>query len=46
MAGSDRHGDTVAGGPSPQSNDVDLDDCGLIYLADRNVGLDVLEPRR
>jgi len=29
--------------PSPQSNDVDVDDRGLIYLLDRNVGLDILE---
>ncbi|WP_299622485.1 LVIVD repeat-containing protein [Pelagibius sp.] len=31
--------------PSPQSNDVDVDDRGLIYLLDRNRGLDVLEMR-
>jgi hypothetical protein len=31
---------------APQSNDVDLDDRGLIYLADRNCGLDVLELER
>ena len=34
------------GRPSPQSNDVDIDDRGLIYLADRNIGLDILELRR
>ena len=31
------------GQPSPQSNDVDVDENGLIYLIDRNRGLDVLE---
>ena len=34
----------VMGEPSPQSNDVEVDDRGLIYLLDRNVGLDILEP--
>ena len=29
--------------PSPQSNDVDVDENGLIYLLDRNRGLDILE---
>jgi len=29
--------------PSPQSNDCDVDDNGLIYLLDRNRGLDILE---
>lgn len=33
----------VASQASPQSNDVDLDENGLIYLIDRNVGFDVLE---
>jgi hypothetical protein len=33
----------AAGQKSPQSNDVDLDKNGLVYLLDRNVGLDVLE---
>ncbi|MCH9053594.1 MAG: RNA polymerase subunit sigma-70 [Proteobacteria bacterium] len=28
---------------APQSNDVDVDDRGLIYLLDRNRGLDILE---
>jgi hypothetical protein len=32
-----------AGQSSPQSNDVDVDARGLIYLLDRNQGLDVLE---
>ena len=34
------------GRPSPQSNDVEIDDRSLIYLADRNIGLDILELRR
>ncbi len=29
--------------PSPQSNDVDVDERGLIYLIDRNRGFDILE---
>ncbi|MGH6788233.1 MAG: RNA polymerase subunit sigma-70, partial [Pseudolabrys sp.] len=29
--------------PAPQSNDVTLDERGLIYVVDRNVGFDVLE---
>ena len=33
----------VAGRPAPQSNDVALDERGLIYLVDRHVGFDVLE---
>ncbi len=32
-----------AGQSSPQSNDVDTDERGLIYLLDRNQGLDILE---
>jgi hypothetical protein len=32
-----------AGQASPQSNDVDVDGRGLIYLLDRNQGLDILE---
>lgn len=28
---------------SPQSNDVDVDDQGLIYLLDRNNGIDIIE---
>jgi hypothetical protein len=31
---------------APQSNDVDLDSRGLIYLVDRNCGFDVLELER
>jgi hypothetical protein len=31
------------GFPGPQSNDVDVDGRGLIYLLDRNQGLDILE---
>ncbi len=33
----------VDGKPAPQSNDVALDDRGLIYVVDRHVGFDVLE---
>jgi hypothetical protein len=33
----------VAGRKAPQSNDVTLDDRGLIYMVDRHVGFDVLE---
>ena len=33
----------VMGASSPQSNDVDVDQDGLIYLIDRNAGFDVLE---
>ena len=33
----------VSGLESPQSNDVDVDDRGLVYLLDRNRGLDILE---
>ena len=33
----------VAGQPAPQSNDVCVDDRGLIHLVDRNVGYDILE---
>jgi hypothetical protein len=33
----------ASGQSSPQSNDVDVDERGLIYLLDRNVGLDILE---
>jgi hypothetical protein len=31
--------------PSPQTNDVDVDERGLIYLLDRNCGIDVVEFR-
>lgn len=33
----------INGFPSPQSNDVDVGDNGLIYLLDRNAGFDILE---
>ncbi len=33
----------ASGQPSPQSNDVEVDSRGLVYLLDRNVGLDILE---
>jgi hypothetical protein len=33
----------VAGRPAPQSNDVALDERGLIYMIDRHVGFDILE---
>ncbi len=33
----------VNGEASPQSNDVDVDENGLIYLLDRNNGFDILE---
>ncbi len=33
----------VGGNPSPQSNDVDVDAKGLVYLIDRNRGFDILE---
>jgi len=33
----------TGGQASPQSNDVEVDDRGLVYLLDRNQGLDVLE---
>jgi hypothetical protein len=36
----------LGGEACPQSNDVDLDDRGLIYLLDRDRGLDVLEMKR
>jgi hypothetical protein len=32
------------GQTSPQANDVDIDDRGLVYVLDRNRGLEVLEP--
>ena len=35
----------VAGQPYPQTNDVDVDDRGLIYIVDRQAGFDVLEYR-
>ena len=33
----------TAGEPCPQTNDVDVDERGLIYLLDRNCGIDVVE---
>ena len=36
----------VGGNSSPQSNDVDVDNGGLIYLLDRNAGFDILEFNR
>jgi hypothetical protein len=33
----------TAGEPSPQTNDVDVDERGLVYLLDRNCGIDVVE---
>jgi hypothetical protein len=33
----------AAGRAAPQSNDVALDERGLIYLVDRHVGFDILE---
>jgi hypothetical protein len=33
----------VAGRAAPQSNDVALDERGLIYVIDRHVGFDILE---
>ncbi len=36
----------TGGHSSPQSNDVDVDDRGLIYLLDRNQGVDILEYAR
>src|SRR5215467_8497290 len=33
----------AAGRPAPQSNDVALDERGLIYMVDRHVGFDILE---
>jgi hypothetical protein len=33
----------VAGRSAPQSNDVMLDERGLVYMADRLVGFDILE---
>ena len=33
----------VPGRRAPQTNDVALDDRGLIYIVDRNIGFDILE---
>lgn len=35
-----------AGQPSPQSNDVFVDERGLVFVIDRNAGLDILEVQR
>jgi len=35
----------VGGRSAPQTNDVTIDDRGLIYLVDRNVGFDILESK-
>jgi hypothetical protein len=34
----------VGGEPAPQTNDVDTDKRGLVYILDRNRGFDILEP--
>lgn len=34
----------VGGQPAPQTNDVDTDDRGLVYIIDRFKGFDILEP--
>ncbi len=34
------------GRPCPQTNDVDVDDRGLVYIVDRYVGFDILEVER
>jgi len=34
----------VGGEPAPQTNDVDTDSRGLVYIIDRNRGFDILEP--
>jgi hypothetical protein len=36
----------VGGKPCPQTNDVDVDERGLIYLVDRYLGFDILELKR
>jgi hypothetical protein len=36
----------AAGKAAPQTNDVDVDDRGLIYVGDRYSGLDIVELRR
>jgi hypothetical protein len=33
----------VAGQPAPQTNDVDVDERGLVHLVDRYVGYDIVE---
>jgi hypothetical protein len=34
----------AGGEAAPQTNDVDVDESGLVYIIDRNVGFDILEP--
>ena len=36
----------AAGQPCPQTNDVDVDERGLVYIVDRYVGFDILEVKR
>jgi hypothetical protein len=36
--------DPPPGRACPQSNDVCVDDRGLVYLIDRHEGLDIIEP--
>jgi hypothetical protein len=36
----------ASGQDAPQSNDVFVDERGLVYVIDRNVGLEILEPLR
>jgi hypothetical protein len=36
----------AAGQDSPQTNDVFVDERGLVYLIDRHAGLEILEPSR
>ena len=38
-----RHRHSAAGKATPQSNGVDVDERGLVYLADRYSGFDILE---
>jgi hypothetical protein len=35
----------VGGEAAPQTNDVDVDEAGLVYIIDRNNGFDILEPQ-
>ena len=39
------HPEPAGGRAAPQTNDVALDDKGLVYIVDRYVGFDVLEFR-
>jgi hypothetical protein len=36
----------AAGKPAPQTNDVDVDGRGLVYIVDRYAGFDILEFNR